>query len=219
MVLRSFETRLEALVEGTFSRLFRTGLSAVEIGRKTVRAMEDSRTVDVKGRPVVANFYRVALSPRDLDRFASIVDTLRRELEDAVREAAADERCSFLGPVEVHLEADPKLPPGSLRVAAHLQEADGGVPPGSLLMPDGRRIRLGPGIFVLGRAEDVDVRITDPKVSRRHGEIALRRDRYVLRDAGSTNGTFVNGRRVEQSALVDGDVIRLGDSEIVFQES
>ncbi|GIU84607.1 MAG: hypothetical protein KatS3mg008_1382 [Acidimicrobiales bacterium] len=206
-------------MEGTFSRLFRTGLSAVEIGRKIVRAMEDSKTVDVKGKPVVANFYRVALSSRDLDRFASIVDTLRRELEDAVREAAADERCSFLGPVEVLLEADPKLPPGSLRVAAHLREAEGGVPPGSLLLPDGRRVRLGPGIAMLGRAEDADVRITDPKVSRRHAEISLRRDRYLLRDLGSTNGTFLNGRRIDQSALVDGDVIRLGDSEILFQES
>lgn len=54
-------------------------------------------------------------------------------------------------------------------------------------------------------------------VSSRHAEIFRTEHGFVVRDLGSTNGTFVNNVKVTESALVDGDVIRLGTSEMVFK--
>ena len=54
-------------------------------------------------------------------------------------------------------------------------------------------------------------------MSRRHAEIPLRLGRYTLYDLQSTNGTYVNGRRVAERVLDDGDKISIGGNEIVFR--
>jgi hypothetical protein len=69
---------------------------------------------------------------------------------------------------------------------------------------------------VLGRSRQSDVYVTDPNVSRRHAEVLLEGGEYWLVDLGSTNGTQVNGERVQRACLRDGDVITIGSTEIVF---
>src|SRR5690606_2722172 len=60
----------------------------------------------------------------------------------------------------------------------------------------GRRIGLGPTTLTVGTARSSHLRLTDPTVSRLHCQFSPRRDGVRLRDAGSTNGTFVDGVRV-----------------------
>jgi hypothetical protein len=65
----------------------------------------------------------------------------------------------------------------------------------------------------LGRDPANDISLPDEEVSRRHAQIVRAAGRYLIEDLGSTNGTFVNGRRVDRPApLRDGDVIYLGES-------
>lgn len=68
----------------------------------------------------------------------------------------------------------------------------------------------------IGRAEDRDVVIPDPAASRHHCQISLQGDRYVLRDMGSANGVYVNSVRVREQGLDDGDLIRIGNTEMRF---
>jgi diguanylate cyclase (GGDEF)-like protein len=63
---------------------------------------------------------------------------------------------------------------------------------------------------IIGRDADVDVRIDEGSVSRRHARIVRRGPRLVLEDLGSTNGTFVSARRVETAELSSGDRIQIG---------
>lgn len=67
-------------------------------------------------------------------------------------------------------------------------------------------------VRVLGRGVEADVRLEFPGVSRLHAEIRRQGVWFEVRDLGSTNGTFLNGQRVTQSALSAGDVLRLGDA-------
>lgn len=94
-------------------------------------------------------------------------------------------------------------------------------PKGHLDVPqERRRIPLGPEPITIGRDPDNDLVLDDRRVSRRHAEIRLRLGRYTLYDLQSTNGTFVNGRRVAEIALSDGDRIAIGGTEVVVaQES
>ena len=71
--------------------------------------------------------------------------------------------------------------------------------------------RLGADRIVIGRGAEGAGRLEYPGVSREHAEIFRRGPLFIVRDLGSTNGTFVNGERIEQVALSEGDVLRLGD--------
>jgi pSer/pThr/pTyr-binding forkhead associated (FHA) protein len=68
----------------------------------------------------------------------------------------------------------------------------------------------------IGRSEDRDVVIPDPAASRHHTQITLQGGEYVLRDMGSANGIFVNAVRVRECTLADGDLMRIGNTEMRF---
>jgi len=70
--------------------------------------------------------------------------------------------------------------------------------------------------MIVGRHRSCDVVITDDTVSGRHCRISGTSGGHVIEDLGSSNGTFVNGRRVETSALQSGDRLTLGTATFVF---
>ena len=83
---------------------------------------------------------------------------------------------------------------------------------------DGRTIILAKPTISMGRLPDNDVVVNEPAVSRRHAEIFRTDAGYQLRDLGTTNGTFVNGRNIESEPhpLMDGDQISLSRTDISF---
>ena len=84
--------------------------------------------------------------------------------------------------------------------------------------PDGTtgEVELTAERMTLGRADDNQLIIPDASVSSHHGEVALDGDTWVLTDLGSTNGTKVDGNRVERVELGDGGAFALGNVECVF---
>jgi diguanylate cyclase (GGDEF)-like protein len=84
----------------------------------------------------------------------------------------------------------------------------------------GQRIDLDDTDVVIGRAETSRLFINSDLVSRHHATIAHIAGRYVLKDHGSTNGTFVNDQRVtEPRALDDGDTVKIGRTVLKYTES
>jgi pSer/pThr/pTyr-binding forkhead associated (FHA) protein len=71
--------------------------------------------------------------------------------------------------------------------------------------------------LVIGRSDDCDVRLPDPGASRRHAEVRCVDDEVTIVDLGSTNGTLVNGVRVQQADLADGDEIVIGETPFAFR--
>lgn len=210
---------MERMVEGTFARVFRSGLRPVELGRRLVREMDDGRSIDVRGRLIAPNDFTVRLGDDDHARFAEVSDTLARELATAARDHARDEGYSFLGPVSVELVLDRRFRAGSFAIDGRLREAPGGAGAGSLVLPDGSMLPLEGRVLTVGRQSTCDITVADPNVSRQHAEIRPHDDRYVLVDLGSTNGTRVNGERIAQHELVDGDELGFGNTTLVFEES
>ncbi len=217
MGLQRFERRLERLVEGAFTKAFRSGLQPVEIGRRLVREVDAGRTLGVRGT-VVPNRFAVHLSPEDAERFAGFTDVLQRELQDAVREHARDEGYHFIGPVEVLIDVDERRKRGDLKVVAEIAEAEGGLI-GALVLPDGRRVQLGQETAVIGRMPECAVSLSDPQVSRHHAEVRADHGGYRVVDLGSMNGTLVNGTRIAEHPLRDGDVIVIGGTSVRYEES
>jgi pSer/pThr/pTyr-binding forkhead associated (FHA) protein len=85
------------------------------------------------------------------------------------------------------------------------------------LVHDGQRTVIEGPVLQIGRAPGCDIVLDDKNVSRRHAEIRRRGPVVVLIDLDSTNGTIVNGRRVREHPLADGDRISLGESRLTFE--
>jgi hypothetical protein len=250
-VLRSIESKIAGLVEGTFSRAFRSEVRPVEIARKLAREMEEHRTLSLS-RTYVPNEYRVFLSPRDRERFADYEDALVSELTGYLLEHARRERLVLMSRPVVEFETDERLGLGEFgiqtRVVNPEPEADGEVDPAeeasgrtmvystagrvaepleerarsrqqtALLLMGGKRLVVGPQGATMGRSRQCDVTVDDPNVSRNHAEVRPRGGSWVLSDLGSTNGSRLNGRRVEGSeVLKPGDEIEVGTTVLRFE--
>ncbi|HEY0972052.1 MAG TPA: FHA domain-containing protein, partial [Gemmatimonadales bacterium] len=72
--------------------------------------------------------------------------------------------------------------------------------------------------LLVGRALNCDIPVFDPTISRRHAEITPREDGITVRDSGSSNGTFVNGSRVESADAAAGDSVTFGKVTFIVRE-
>jgi serine/threonine protein kinase len=80
----------------------------------------------------------------------------------------------------------------------------------------GRSVRVDKPTFSLGRADDCDLRLSDHTWSRKHAEIAYVNDGFLIRDFGSRNGIYVNGRRLREGPLPFGAIVTVGETDFTF---
>jgi hypothetical protein len=247
-VLRTLESKIAGLVEGTFSRAFRSEVRPVEIARKLAREMEEHKSSSLS-RTYVPNEYRVFLSPRDRERFAGYESALADELAGYLLEHARRERFTLPARPVIEFETDDRLGLGEFgiqtgvvapveeddvhaeeqsgrtmvysnagRLAEPLEERARTRAQTALLLLDGRRLVVGSAGVTLGRSRQCDIVLSDPNVSREHAEIRPRGGSWVLSDLGSTNGSRLNGRRIDGAEVVrPGDEIELGATFLRFE--
>lgn len=107
-VLRTLESKIASLVEGSFNRAFRSEVRPVEIARKLAREMEEHKSSSLS-RTYVPNEYRVFLSPRDRERFAGYETALADELAGYLLEHARRERFTLPSRPVIEFETDARL--------------------------------------------------------------------------------------------------------------
>jgi len=206
MVLKSVENRLERIFEKTFSRPFKSALQPIEIGSRIVREVDLTRRLSSQG-PISPNQVTVWLGPVDAARFDGFQKALVTELEETVRQHAVSEGYSFVGPVVVEIYIDDDLKSGNVEVKT---EFVGGESQPRLIVSDGRAFNVGERALVIGRSPDIDVVINDSNVSRRHAEVWRTSEGVAIRDLQSTNGTYVNGHRINAVSLSPRDDVTIG---------
>jgi hypothetical protein len=81
----------------------------------------------------------------------------------------------------------------------------------------GRRVRLVDGA-IYGRFTHAEIRLRDPSVARRHGVFEVRDGRWWVRDGETTNGTVIDGQRLQEAMLSDGDVLHIGYAVLRFSQ-
>jgi hypothetical protein len=228
-LLDRFEQRLDRMVNGAFARAFKAEVQPVEIASALAREMDDRAAVVSRGRTVVPNVFVVDLSPTDHDRLSVYAAALTDELAATVREHAEEQRYTFMGGTEVTLARDDALETGLFRVHSEAKAGVATHAPAtrtpSSPTPAAGQPRLVDGdiqhpltraVTRLGRGSDVDIRVDDPGVSRHHAEILLGSE-VILKDLGSTNGTYVDGVQVGEVVLRDGSVVQLGGTRLTFR--
>jgi hypothetical protein len=228
--LRDFERRLGGLVEGLFSKTFRSGVQPVEIAKRVVRSMDDGKQVSMN-EVWAPNRFEVSLSAEDAPRFQQIETALVTELSSVVRENAAERHWGLMGPPEVELFVDNALRKGDLTVEASLVQGEQPVAAPEPAAPTKRaqlRVLENGGVraipvdrelLTIGRLADCEVVVDDTGASRRHAQVRTIDGVSTLTDLGSTNGTKVNGRDVQTARLADGDHITVGTTQIEYRSA
>jgi Protein of unknown function (DUF3662)/FHA domain len=230
-VLHRFEQRLEHMVTGAFARAFRSAVQPVEIAASLQREIDNSAQILSRDRLLVPNSFHVELSATDFDRLAPYGDTLSAELATLVREHVQEQRYTLAGPIDISFGRTEDLTTGRFRVRSRAnaevtpiagpRPSTGGQAP-VVLEVNGVRHPLQPPGIVIGRGSDADLRINDPGVSRRHVEIRVDATGGQVTvsaiDLGSTNGTSMDGRRVQQALLHDGSTIVIGNTTMVVRD-
>lgn len=232
-----FEQLMEQMVEGSVARLFRSPVQPVEIARRLERAMESQQSISVK-RVIVPSFYRAYLNPADFVAFQPVRAQLEQEMATYLSELAQERSFSMLEHPRVVLAEDAAVSKRSIQVVAEMTNT-GGVETTQVMAPavaappvrksHAMLLLQAPGgpqpipvestALSLGRGLGNDVILEDTRVSRHHAQLRYRQRRFWVTDLGSTNGTFVNGERVNETALRDGDLISLGGLELTFRDS
>lgn len=236
--LSRFEQFMEQMVEGSVARLFRSPVQPVEIARRLERAMESQQSISVK-RVIVPSFYKAYLNPQDFAAFEPVRAQLEQEMATYLSELAAERNFSMLEHPRVVLGEDPAVPRRGIQVVAEMTNTDSSeatqvMSPAVVAPQPARRssamlllqtpsgpqaIPLESTLVSLGRGLGNDVILEDTRVSRHHAQLRYRQRRFWVTDLGSTNGTFVNGQRVTETALRDGDVLSLGGLELTFRDA
>lgn len=118
-VAKNIEQRLEGLVEGFFTKMFRSGLQPVEVGRRILREMAENKTVSVN-RTYAPNEFRVFLSPDDHGRFDQMHAGLEREFSELVIDEAKRQHWNLMGLPRVSFHKVDEMGTGELKVEASL---------------------------------------------------------------------------------------------------
>ncbi len=227
--LQRFEQKLEQAISGVFARTFRSAVQPVEIAAALQRELDNEAQILSRERRLVPNAFSVELAQSDLERLAPYDSALAAELTEQLQEHADLQSYVFPGPIRINFVSAGDLGTGRFRVLSRAEASVSGHAryqtrsrTRAVLEVNGTRHPLQPPGLVGGRGSDADLRINDPGVSRRHVEIRVdvagRQVTVSAIDLGSTNGTSVDGRRVQQALLRDGSTIVVGNTTMVVRD-
>lgn len=123
-LLRTIETRLARLVEGTFGKVFRTGVQPVELARRLVKEMDEHQQRTVRN-VYVPNRYDVYLSRDDHRQLGQYAAALTTELSEYLTEHARRNGYALLARPRVHLNLDRDLQLGRFGIAVKMEQPEG----------------------------------------------------------------------------------------------
>jgi hypothetical protein len=231
--LSHLEQWAQRVVEGSLGRLLGGDFGVADVVAACQQALEAQPT----DQPT-PTAYLIALHPDDWATVQAANPPWQGDIEAAIVAHAATlgRRMTTRPQVEFLVDTTlarhaPQVRVGQARavaVATDVFDAAGPAPDEVLkalyaldafVVVDGQtHVPLRRPLLSLGRHVDNDIVVNRPTVSRYHGQIRWRFGRFILYDLGSRGGTQVNGQRVSECILHDGDVITLSDASLLYAE-
>lgn len=238
-IMSDFEDRLAGAVEGLFAGAFRSPVQPAEVAKALGRAMDDGRTLGVS-KVYAPTSYTVALSSEDREKLGDFAPTLAGELATFLVGHASEHGYDLVARPQVAFVVHADLKLGRFRVSAQMTSPPAEnthIPEPSLPevspTPAPRGFEALATVTVsdvqhdvalkgdrvdIGRLAESGIRLSDVNVSRAHATFVREGIGWAIQDLDSTNGTFLNGERVERESLKDGDKIQVGATELIYHE-
>ncbi len=232
--IAKLEAQLEHLVEGAFTHLFGKKIRAQDIAVELARAMEEGAHPGTSGtsRLVAPDHYMIYLHPAVRLQLLERQPALPQALSGHLVELATSSGYRLNSTPLVEIQADPELDSGKFTVRADFQtkktsttavlqrvdyKPQYDAPPQAQLILQGRQtIMLNREVITIGRSRDNQIVIDDHAVSRYHLQLRLRFGHYTVFDSQSHSGTYVNDVKIKEHNLQNGDVIRIGNTQLIY---
>lgn len=212
--LENFERQVERLVGGAFAKTFTSGVHPVEIVAALKKEIDTCATVVSRSRVVAPHTFRISLSTPDFDRFTRLGPDFVAELRSTLDAYAKQRGYSFSEPLQITLAAQTNLIEGVVEVSSEKVRKVVWIPS---ITWKGTVYPLVRSHTLIGRGSDADVHVDAKGVSRHHAEIHWDGKKAEIIDLGSTNGTQVEGKKIDRAALPDACTLTIGQARILFQ--
>jgi hypothetical protein len=233
--LNLIESRLRILIEEWMVPFNSEGFQQ-KLAHQLVESMLEHIHTDGNGQSIAPYQYTIQLHPEIVDelRGTEIMTRLPQALEEAARSGGM----VFLRRPVLRFEPKPAFEHEEIAVHAQTEQSTLGNTAALslkkvteiseearnlsvsafLIMKDDKIFPLNRPVTNMGRRNDNQLVVDDPRVSRVHAQIRLSRGKFVIFDLNSSGGTSVNGQRVHQHALKPGDVISLAGISLIYGE-
>ncbi|MFM6971223.1 MAG: FhaA domain-containing protein [Rhodoluna sp.] len=213
--LDNFEKSLERLVNGAFTKTFKSELQPVEISGHIRAEMDSKASILSRDRILAPNTFVVSLSTPDFNRMQVLGDSLIEELTDLATKHAKKQGFQFGAALSIKLIEDGSLNLGQVQVRSNTQNHEIEWLPS--LEVDGKRFLLKVGQTSIGRDASADIQINDTGLSRQHFAIVWDGKNAAVKDLKSTNGTRVNGRAISEVGIAADTLIQAGRFDYIFK--
>ena len=229
--LDQLEARIKTLIEGRLAGLFPARELRDRFLQHLVNAMQTSAQSRTDGTTLAPDVYVLLVHPDQTPHIESNPSILA-DLADLIQQIGEKSGWRFNQAPRVYVSPNAEFPRDALDVVARISQdspgetaeltsrmmtGQGKIPSGTFLIVNGVRIfSLEQAVVNIGRRDDNDLVIDDPRVSRSHAQLRASHGNYILFDLDSKGGSFVNGQRVTQKILVPQDVISLAGVPLVY---
>ncbi|MEJ6493786.1 MAG: DUF3662 and FHA domain-containing protein [Actinomycetes bacterium] len=236
-LLENLEQRLDRIVNGSFSKAFKSEVQPVELGAALQQEI-DNRAETLAGQTVVPNIFIIELGLVDHDRLTPYFETLSAELTALADQYSSEQRYTTVDGAQISFNLDSVLETGVFRIRSTAAAKSSDAPSASAIDPDltpqvplssfaaasspylvsitGQEFKITKSVSNVGRGAEADIQIDDSSVSRLHCAIVLGSD-VLVRDLGSTNGTLVDGVRATETVVHDGSIIKIGNITLTYK--
>jgi len=223
---RLFEERLVSFISGA--------LPEFSLLDNIIQVMQENIQEGREGQVLAPDEFIITLPPEELFEWQAHQDILD-EVAGSIHQIGLEEGFYFHQPPEISLKESsstsgrawdisanftlpkPALPDTTAMPQARQIDSEGTVPENAFLVVGGKtNFQLEKELINLGRHSDNDLILNDPHVSRHHAQLRVINGSYVIFDAGSSSGLFLNGKQISQATLRAGDVIRLGVTNLIY---
>lgn len=213
--IENFEKGLERLINGAFSKTFKSEIQLVEISAAIKNEMDSKSSILSRDRILAPNSFSVRMSSPDYSRVQALGQVALDELIDVATKHARKQNFQFGAALVIKFAEDPTLPIG--RVTVTSTSANLKVEWQPVLEVTGKPHVLTKARTTVGRDASADIQVNDAGLSRKHFEVVWDGSRAGVRDLQSTNGTKVDGRVITETGIVADQVITAGQSSFVFR--
>jgi hypothetical protein len=229
--LDQLEARLKSLIEGSVARIFPIAKNQEDLASHLIEAMKANIHPQEDGGYWAPNIFILSIHPAQA-RILQEEHALLEELADLIYQEGTEAGLQFPSHPVISVSPESELALNETRILAHFnmdqqtstsilespaEPVERAYPAGAYLIVNGTQIfQLSGGVVNIGRSTQNDIVLQDLRVSRTHAQLRAISRRYVIFDLNSTGGSFVNGERIDQTALYPGDVISLAGVPIVY---